>query len=212
MQNFGGLTVSSVAPEAGTQARGEIPSTLRFEPSPNPEQGPESDTEIFICDDPDKRWCVIHTRSRREKKIAEKCAQFGIRHYLPLRKSVTGRRGRRYTAMVPIFPGYVFVYIDWSDRRKLYQTNHIARVIDVVDQENLLDELRNVRRVEESGSFLHPLTKITRGRRVRIIDGPLAGLEGTVKRVKGKNCVVLNVDIIRQSVACEIDIATVIPL
>lgn len=168
--------------------------------------------DLFACDDPNKRWCVLYTRSRREKKLAEYCARYGIRHYLPLRKSVTGRRGRRYTAMVPIFSGYVFVYMDWPDRRRLYQTGHLARVIDVVDQERLLEELRNVRRVEESGSFLHPLTKIARGKRVRIIDGPLAGLEGKVTRLKGKHCLVLEVDIIKQSVACEIDAGQVVPV
>ena len=114
--------------------------------------------------------------------------------------------------MVPIFPGYVFVYIDWADRRRLWQTNHIASVIDVIDQEKLLEELRAIRRVEESGSFLHAVSRIVKGMRVRIIDGPLRDVEGTVGRVKGKDCVVLKVNIIRQAVACEIDIGMVIPI
>jgi transcription antitermination factor NusG len=167
--------------------------------------------DLFVCDDPSKRWCVLHTKSRREKKIAEQCGRSGIRYYLPLRKSVTGCRGRRYVAMVPIFSGYVFAYLDWTGRKRLYQTNHIARVIDVVDQGRLLDELRSVRRVEESGSFLYPLTSITKGTSVRIIDGPLAGLQGKVCRVKSKHCVVLEVDIIKQAVACEIDAGMVVP-
>ena len=170
------------------------------------------DTDPFLCDDPNKRWCVIYTRSRREKKIAEQCRQFGIRHYLPLRKSITGRRGRRYTTMVPIFPGYVFVYMDWADRRRLLRGNHVAQIIDVVDQEKLLTELRDIRQVEESGSFLHPVSRIAKGKKVRIMDGPLAGLEGTVSRLKGKSCVVIKVDIIHQAVACEIDTGMVVPV
>ncbi len=170
------------------------------------------DADPFLCDDPNKRWCVLYTRSRREKKIAEQCRRFGIRHYLPLRKSITGRRGRRYAAMVPLFPGYVFVYMDWADRRRLFQTNHVAQAIDVLDQEKLLSELRDIRQVEESGSFLHPVSKIAKGKRVRILDGPLAGLEGTISRLKGKSCVVIKVDIIHQAVACEIDTGMVVPV
>jgi transcription antitermination factor NusG len=166
----------------------------------------------FLCDDPDKRWCVLYTRSRREKKIAEQCRRFAIRHYLPLRKSITGRRGRRYTAMVPIFTGYVFVCMDREDRRRLLQTGHVARTIDVPDQEKLLSELRDIRQIEESGSFLHPVFRLAKGKQVRIIDGPLAGREGTVSRFKGKNCVVLKVDIINQAVACEIDAGMVVPV
>lgn len=165
---------------------------------------------LFLLDDPDKRWYVVHTKSRREKKVAELCTRFGIRHYLPLRKSFTGRRGRRYTAMVPIFAGYVFTYIDWADRRRLFQTGHVARMIDVMDQKKLLGELRNVKLVEETGLFLHPVLEVARGKRVRIIDGPLSGLEGVVSRIKGRNCLVLEVDIIRQAVACEIDAGMVI--
>jgi len=167
-------------------------------------------TELFLRDDADKRWCVIHTKSRREKKVAEQSLRFGIRHYLPLRKSITGRRGRRYTAMLPIFSGYVFAYIDWADRRRLFQTGHVARVIDVVDQEKLLGELRNIRLVEETGLFLHPVLEVARGKRVRIIDGPLSGLEGVVSRIKGKSCLILEVDIIQQAVACEIDAGMVV--
>jgi transcriptional antiterminator RfaH len=170
------------------------------------------DTDPFLCDDPNKKWCVLYTRSRREKKIAAKCVQYGIRHYLPLRKSVTGRRGRRYTARVPFFPGYVFVYMDSEDRRRLLRTNHVVRTIDAPDQEELLSELRDIRQIEESGSFLHPVSGIAKGKRVRILDGPLVGLEGTVSRLKGKSCVVLKVDIIRQAVACEIDAGMVVPV
>jgi transcription antitermination factor NusG len=162
-------------------------------------------TALFLCDDPEKRWCVLHTKSRREKKVAEQSVRFGIRHYFPLRKSITGRRGRRYTSMVPIFSGYVFAYIDWADRRRLFQTGHIASVIDVMDQDNLVEELKNIRLIEETGHFLHPVLEIAKGKRVRIIDGPLSGLDGTVIRIKGKSCIVLAVDIIRQAVACEID-------
>ena len=170
------------------------------------------DTDPFLCDDPNKKWCVLYTRSRREKKIAAQCVRYGIRHYLPLRKSVTGRRGRRYTAMVPIFSGYVFVYMDWADRRRLLQTNHVARTIDVPDQEKLLSELRDIKQIEESGSFLHPMAGISKGKKVRVIDGPLYGLEGTISRLKGKSMVVIKVDIIHQAVACEIDVGSVVPV
>jgi transcription antitermination factor NusG len=114
--------------------------------------------------------------------------------------------------MVPIFPGYVFAYLDWADRQRLWQTGHIARMIDVVDQKRLLDELQNIRIVERSGSFLHPVSRIAKGKRVRIIDGPLSGFEGIVSRIKGKSCVVMKVDIIHQAVACEIDAGMVVPV
>ncbi len=66
-----------------------------------------------------------------------------------------------------------------------------------------------------SGLHLHkfePYRGLAIGRKVRIIAGPLQGLEGTLVR-NGKGLrVVITVDLIQQSVAVELDADTVEPL
>jgi transcription antitermination factor NusG len=168
---------------------------------------------VILADDARyKKWHVLHTKSRREKRVAQRCRQLGIRNYLPIRKSITGRRGRRHVADVPLFPGYVFCCLDRNDRLSLLQTGHIANVLDVVDQEGLLKDLRNIKAAIEQGAFLQPSAIVKKGQRVRIADGPLYGLEGIVKKHMGRHKLVLSLDCIQQAAACEIDITMVTPI
>jgi transcription antitermination factor NusG len=51
------------------------------------------------------------------------------------------------------------------------------------------------------------LPYLEKGGHVRVLAGPLKGLEGSVLRSKSSTRIVINVDMIRQSVAVEVDAA-----
>ena len=55
----------------------------------------------------DECWSILHTLSRREKKVARACEGAVIRHYLPLHASRSRGAGQP-TASLPLFPGYIF--------------------------------------------------------------------------------------------------------
>jgi len=55
----------------------------------------------------------------------------------------------------------------------------------------------------------HPY--LTVGRRVRILGGPLQGLEGILLRKKGNLRVVLSIDLIMRSIVVDVDMADVEP-
>lgn len=172
-----------------------------------------SPAEILSADaDPSRQWHVLHTKSRREKKLAHLCAKLGLRHYLPLQKKTSGRRGRRRIVDMPLFPGYLFCCMDRAEYRRLLLTGHIANKLNVFDQEALLKDLRNINAACERNAMLKPDSVVKRGQRVRIVDGPLDGLEGVVRRHKDQYRLVLTLDCIQQAVACEIDIRMVSPL
>jgi len=167
---------------------------------------------LRISENTDKKWYVLHTKSRREKKLASICEQLCIRHYLPFRKSITGSRGRRHITDVPLFQGYLFSCVNGQERWRLLQTGHIANTIDVVDQEGLISDLRNIRNACERCDSLEPSLMVKRGHRVRIMDGPMVGLEGVVRRHRGRYRLVLSMDCIQQAVACEVDVRMVAPI
>ena len=168
--------------------------------------------DFSFSTDSDGEWYVVHTKSRREKKLAAQCANSGLVHYLPLRKSITGNRGRRYISDVPLFPGYIFAFGDRTGRQFLFKTGHVANVLNVVDQEGLLKDLRNIRTVCEEQTMLEPASFVKKGQRVQVVEGPLTGVEGIVKGYKGRYRLVLEIDCIQQAVACEIDIRMVVPI
>lgn len=154
---------------------------------------------------PDSAWVVIHSRPRCEKKVAEFCAQQRAACYLPLRRRVHRYGARVRTFLAPLFPGYVFCSVTRPQQTMLRQNRYVANFLPVVDPDQLLAQLRQIRTALAAGDNVEVLPYLEVGKRVRVTQGALKGLEGMITRVKGKTRIVLNVDMIRESVAVEVD-------
>jgi transcription antitermination factor NusG len=161
-------------------------------------------------------WWVLHTRPRCEKRALQVCLDCEVRHYLPTRWSTpkgSGRGGqRRYRFEVPLFPGYVFGCCNPEQRRSLLYSGVLVRTIPVVDQQELLDELSSIYLAIHQGAELALYPQLKRGRRVRVVRGPLAGLRGRISGRRAGFRLVLNVTILGTAVAAEIDMADVEPV
>ena len=149
-------------------------------------------------------WHACHTRPRREKKFAALMAAEGFEHYLPLVASV-----RRYPSGTkrftkPLFPGYVFARIPAAGRPRIYRQELVARAIRVEDEERFLAQIEDVRRIVASGVELSLIPFLTRGRRVRVVGGPLHGIEGLVDDSSDPQGVVISVDVLRQGLLLRI--------
>ncbi len=160
------------------------------------------------------RWYVAHTRARHEKALAGELTRMGIYNHLPLALHVTRslRSNRISRSLVPVFPGYVFFNGTEDQRYMALRTNRIANVLNVVNQEQLLKELRQVHRLlEERGQFA-VVPRIQEGQWGRIIAGPLLGLEGIVVGYSGRFRLCMNVTILGQSVSVEVNYDQVEPI
>jgi len=62
----------------------------------------------------EKKWYVVYTRPRWEKKVAGILLAKGIEHYCPLNKVVKQWSDRKKIVLEPLFKGYVFVKIPES--------------------------------------------------------------------------------------------------
>lgn len=149
-------------------------------------------------------WCVCHTRPRCEKKFSALLRAEGIRHYLPLVTSIRRYPDREKAFSKPLFPGYVFTRVPVDRRPRLYQQDLLARVIPVDDEARFLHQLQDVERIVASGlqATLHPLLK--RGTPVRVMGGPLRGLEGVIDDPANPQGIVLSVDVLRQGLLVKI--------
>jgi len=149
-------------------------------------------------------WLVCHTRPRCEKKFAALMAAEGFGHYLPLVQSVRryGRQTKRFSK--PLFPGYVFATVPPDKKTRIYQQDLLARAIPVDDEATFLGQLADVRAMVASGYELTLLPLLARGRRVKVVGGPLHGLEGYVDDPTNPQGVVLSVDVLRQGLLVKV--------
>lgn len=150
-------------------------------------------------------WVVLQTRARCEKKISSICGTRGIAVYLPLRTQAHRYGGRERQFSSPLFRGYVFALADAKACRYLAQQRDVARVLKPEEPARLLHQLRQVRDALDTVDLPEVLPYIETGRTVRVNNGSLRGLEGVVQRWQGKTRVILNVEMIGQAVAMEID-------
>ena len=161
---------------------------------------------LLSVGDGDRLWYAFHTRPRCEKKAADACRDMPLRHYLPLRESVTRKGKGRYSFQVPLFPGYIFGCCDADERLRLMRSGFMVRWLEVVDQLQLLDELKSVYVASEKGAGLTLYPQLKRGRNIRVVRGPLRGVTGKISRRKERFRLVLNVSALGSAVSVEVDI------
>jgi transcription antitermination factor NusG len=135
-----------------------------------------------------------------------------VETFLPLVRVPRRWADRWKIVSLPLFPGYLFARVPEHRWRDLLRTPGIVAVVGdgrwpiaVPDEqiEALGLALRFQLRCDP-----HPF--LAEGQRVRVVNGPLSGLEGTLVRKKSDYRLVLAVKLIRQAVALEINAADVI--
>lgn len=149
-------------------------------------------------------WLVCHTKPRCEKKFAALMAAERFEHYLPLFQSVRkyGQQTKRFTK--PLFPGYVFACLPPEKKARIFQQDLLARAISVDDEVRFLRQLGDVKAIVASGYELTVRPLLAKGRRVKIIGGPLHGLEGFVDDPSNPQGVVLSVDVLQQGLLVKV--------
>ncbi len=163
------------------------------------------ETRNSKLENPLRRWWVIHTRPRCEKKMDQWFAEHGMDHFLPVRPRLRVYPGKRVTFDHPVFSGYAFGAFSLPERNAVYGSGHAAGVIEVVDQDRFLRELDAVRRALSVDVPTTECPYLAVGWRVRIISGKLRGLEGIVQRRGRRTKLILSVELLQRSLALEIE-------
>ena len=153
----------------------------------------------------DLLWFVAHTRPRREKKLVEYAEREGLSVTLPCYRSVHKYRGKTVVFKKPLFPGYVFFRLLPASRQKVYQSDFVANLLDVPDQALFEQQLGVVRQALETELEIRLAPEIGEGKRVRIVSGPLRGVEGRVEQRYGLTTVLLRVDFLSQAAAVKLE-------
>lgn len=189
-------------PEAGSAAKGEA----RAAPESRGIILTPADLPCIPRDLPGK-WFVAHTRSRNEKALATELTRLGVLNYLPLTRRTTRSPVTRRVShsLVPVFPGYLFFHGGDEERYQALRTNRIAKVLDVLDQDQLVAELTRIHFLLSHTDVFEVANRLAVGEWGRIVGGPLKGLEGVVTQYAGRFRLWMNVTILGQSVHTQVD-------
>ena len=158
-------------------------------------------------------WYAAYTSPRHEKAVAQQMEASGIQCFLPLYRSVRRWKDRRKELELPLFPGYVFVRIVLKDRLHVLRVPGIVHLVAFSGKPAVLpeSEIESLRQGLMRGVHAEPHPYLKVGRKVRVLSGPLCGVEGILVRRKDKFRVVLSVHLIQRSVAVEVEESEIAP-
>ncbi len=162
----------------------------------------------------DLKWFAVQTRHHHEKRVAERLQAVETETFLPVHCSVhRWKNGVRAQVETPLFPSYLFARFRSTERMQVLRDPGVLSLAASSSAPTPIsdDEILFLRQVAEKVKVEpHPFLAI--GERVRIMVGPLTGLEGFLVRKKQELRVVVSVQAIMRSVAIEISEFDIAPV
>ena len=158
-----------------------------------------------------RRWSVLHTKSRQEKSLARQLNEHKIPFYLPLVGKRLLVRGKALRSFLPLFGGYVFLLADRDEQLVALGTRRVVRAIDVIDQQRLWSDLRQVHQLLASGVPVSAEDRLGPGSPVEIQSGPLMGLRGVIVKSASGNRFIVKVDFIERGASVLLSDAILAP-
>ena len=182
----------------------DVPSQIKA----LPESVSSDDDDI----DNTRRWWVLRTKHQQEKAIARQLLCREIPFYLPLVAKDHIIRGKRVQSHIPLFACYVFLYGTDEEYLLAMKTNRVLNVLHVPDQQQLLDDLRQLRQLIASGQPITMEKRLKAGQRIRVRHGPFAGQEGTIIKRRGAARLLVAINFLQQGASVAIDDFVVEPI
>lgn len=155
-----------------------------------------------------KKWFVVYTRSRTEKKVYSELRRQNIDSFLPLQKTLRQWKDRKKWVEMPLISGYCFVCINRKEYLKVLQTDHVVSYITFEGKpaqipQHQIDILKQLAaqtdyEVDVSRKTFQP------GKKVEIISGPLLGVRGELVSMRGKDRFIIRIDQINTIFSIEV--------
>lgn len=163
----------------------------------------------------DLHWYALYTKSHSEQLVYDQLVVKGFAAFLPKMEVWSQRAGVRHRISVPMFPSYLFLHhaMDKLSFIEVCKARGLVRILgERWDRLSIVSEpeIEAVKRVVGARLPVLPHPYLREGQRVRITRGPLTGVEGILIHIMPtKGLLVLSIDLLRRSIAVEIDVTMV---
>jgi len=154
-----------------------------------------------------RNWYALYTLPQNERSVSAHLELREIESYLPTYETVRRWKNRQQVKIVlPLFPSYLFVRVGRMERGRVFNCPGVVRMVGnsrgpIPISEATIEFLRS----DLCSGRAEPYRELVVGERVRIKDGSMRGVEGTLTRKNDKLRFILSVEMIQRCVAVEID-------
>ena len=156
-----------------------------------------------------RNWYALYVRSRHEFAVESELRRKEVNTFLPSVRLARQWKDRKKFVDFPLFPGYLFVYIQQrpDEYRNVLRTKG---AVNILSSEAGLptmvspEEISALKLIIESGQDVDIYPNLREGTPVRVRRGPLSGAEGLVDKKLDQFMFIVNVDILGRSVSVKI--------
>ena len=148
-----------------------------------------------------KNWYLIYTKPHKELVAKDNLERQGYAVYLPMARLRRRRMGKGATRIEPLFPRYLFIRLDtktdnWSPIRSTPGVSNLVKfgMYPSTVPEALIEILYE--RCDEEGIQDISSGEFKSGEAVRVMEGPMTGLEGVFLARTSSDRVLVLLDIV----------------
>jgi transcriptional antiterminator RfaH len=159
-------------------------------------------------------WFVVRTRARAEEMAARHLANQRFTAYLPRYRRQVRHARRNEIVLRPLFPGYLFVQLDpqlcrWRSINGTFGVQKVLTQGDVLlpVADSIIAEIKA--REDETGAVKLAKPRFAPGQLVRLLEGPLADLNGLFEEMRDENRVILLVSLLGRQVRMQVPMAAI---
>ncbi len=148
-----------------------------------------------------KNWYLIYTKPHKELLARENLERQGYETYLPMARLRRRRMGKGVTRIEPLFPRYIFIHLDtktdnWAPIRSTLGVSNLVKfgLYPSAVPEALIELLYD--RCDEEGIQDIVPDEYKEGEPIRVLEGPMTGLEGVFLAKTSSDRVMVLLDIV----------------
>jgi transcriptional antiterminator NusG len=162
-------------------------------------------------------WYALYVKSRHEFVTNNELRKKGIESYLPAVTRLRRWKDRKKLIDIPLFPGYLFVFVDpnpeaFLDVLKTRGAVNFVALDPGYPTPLSPEEIESLKIMLESGREVNLYPSFKEGTSVRVKRGSLKGAEGVLKKMESHYVFHVNIDILGRSVGVKLwadDIETI---
>lgn len=156
---------------------------------------------------PPKYWFVLYTKPRHEFKAEAQINSINVETYLPTTTVIKQWSDRKKKVTEPLFKSYIFIYADEKERLNSLEQNAVVATVCFKGKPARVPEIQieNLRQLLAGKSEVEVTDKIEINTKVRVDEGPFAGIEGVVFENENNDKMLgITIDLLNRTVAVKL--------
>lgn len=152
-------------------------------------------------------WFGVRVRSNCETVVAAALRGKGLEEFVPMYSARRRWSDRIRTVRLPLFPGYVFARFNPAARLPVLSTPGVVNILGFGANPVPIEEgeIASIQSLLRSGFAAEPWPFLRVGQRVRLLGGPLQGVEGVVVDLKQGCRLIISISLLQRSIGVEIE-------